>query len=264
MIKFFRNIRQNLLNEGKTSKYLKYAIGEIVLVVIGILIALSINNWNDQRKAKIDTEAIRQSNLQEVYHDLQKDVLTLDTIIQQLQVQKEASAYVIKILESDKKDISDSLKFFQNMYLSMGSVAVNRTKNTWDNLNTSGQLLTLKEDTMIKKLFDYYTYYDSRIKNFNELPQEVRLKFRKSGTDCYNLENADRLLEGRRHGLIHPNSSFFSCFLNSAEMHNDLIAVYISSGLNVDWFTELKALAQSNIGYMEQNLRQEINLDKTP
>jgi hypothetical protein len=53
MIKFFRNIRQNLLNEsppagpaGKTSKYLKYAIGEIVLVVVGILIALSINNWN--------------------------------------------------------------------------------------------------------------------------------------------------------------------------------------------------------------------------
>src|SRR5210317_2071092 len=52
MIKFFRNIRQNLLSEGKTGKYLKYAIGEIVLVVIGILIALQINNWNEARKAK--------------------------------------------------------------------------------------------------------------------------------------------------------------------------------------------------------------------
>ena len=50
MIKFFRRIRQNLLSEGKTGKYLKYAIGEIVLVVIGILIALSINNWNKIRK----------------------------------------------------------------------------------------------------------------------------------------------------------------------------------------------------------------------
>ena len=49
MIKFFRKIRQNLLSEGKTGKYLKYAIGEIVLVVIGILIALSINNWNQDR-----------------------------------------------------------------------------------------------------------------------------------------------------------------------------------------------------------------------
>ena len=50
MIKFFRNIRQNLLSEGKTGKYLKYAIGEIVLVVIGILIALQVNNWNEFRK----------------------------------------------------------------------------------------------------------------------------------------------------------------------------------------------------------------------
>jgi hypothetical protein len=50
MIKFFRKIRQNLLLEGKTGKYLKYAIGEIVLVVIGILIALQINNWHDHRK----------------------------------------------------------------------------------------------------------------------------------------------------------------------------------------------------------------------
>jgi competence protein ComGC len=50
MIKFFRKIRQNLLSEGKTGKYFKYAIGEIVLVVIGILIALQINNWNEQNK----------------------------------------------------------------------------------------------------------------------------------------------------------------------------------------------------------------------
>src|SRR5210317_368794 len=53
MIKFFRHIRQNLIMENKTGKYLKYAIGEIVLVVIGILIALQINNWNEQRKERI-------------------------------------------------------------------------------------------------------------------------------------------------------------------------------------------------------------------
>ena len=58
MLKFFRKIRQDLLSTGKTGKpslpagrYLKYAIGEIVLVVIGILIALQINNWNEEKKA---------------------------------------------------------------------------------------------------------------------------------------------------------------------------------------------------------------------
>ena len=49
MIKFFRKIRQKMLTENKFSKYLIYAIGEIVLVVIGILIALQINNWNNNR-----------------------------------------------------------------------------------------------------------------------------------------------------------------------------------------------------------------------
>ena len=51
MIKFFRRIRYDLMEKNKTGKYLKYAIGEIVLVVIGILIALQINNWNENRKA---------------------------------------------------------------------------------------------------------------------------------------------------------------------------------------------------------------------
>ena len=53
MIKFFRKIRQNLLMENKTGKYFKYAIGEIVLVVIGILIALQINNWNENQKKTV-------------------------------------------------------------------------------------------------------------------------------------------------------------------------------------------------------------------
>ena len=62
MIKFFRKIRQNLLSEGKTGKYFKYAIGEVILVVIGILIALQINNWNESRK-ELDSELQLYSNL---------------------------------------------------------------------------------------------------------------------------------------------------------------------------------------------------------
>ncbi len=50
MIKFFRKIRQQLLTENRFTKYSLYAIGEVFLVVIGILIALQINNWNESRK----------------------------------------------------------------------------------------------------------------------------------------------------------------------------------------------------------------------
>ena len=64
MIKIFRKIRQNLLMENKTAKYFKYAIGEIILVVIGIVIALQINNSNELRKEK-DQEAIILSDIKE-------------------------------------------------------------------------------------------------------------------------------------------------------------------------------------------------------
>lgn len=71
MIKFFRQLRQKLLMENNNSKYLKYAIGEIVLVVIGILIALQINNWNEKRKNENKILSI----LKEVQNDLQEDIL---------------------------------------------------------------------------------------------------------------------------------------------------------------------------------------------
>tara|TARA_R100000935_G_scaffold8302_7_gene17523 strand:+ start:154549 stop:155328 length:780 start_codon:yes stop_codon:yes gene_type:complete len=64
MIKFFRKIRQRLLIENRFSKYLLYAIGEIILVVIGILIALQINNLNEGRKEK-NTETATLSILLE-------------------------------------------------------------------------------------------------------------------------------------------------------------------------------------------------------
>jgi hypothetical protein len=58
MIKFFRHIRYDLMEKNKTGKYFKYAIGEIILVVVGILIALQINNWNEQRKENVKEQAI--------------------------------------------------------------------------------------------------------------------------------------------------------------------------------------------------------------
>ncbi len=71
MIKLFRKIRQNLLSEGKTKKYLLYAIGEIILVVIGILIALSINTWNEERKER----AIVINVLKNIRYDLIADTI---------------------------------------------------------------------------------------------------------------------------------------------------------------------------------------------
>jgi len=77
MIKFFRKIRQKLLSENKFSKYLIYAIGEIVLVVIGILIALQINNWNEDKKGKVELNQYLSS----LKENIQSDITVLDSLV---------------------------------------------------------------------------------------------------------------------------------------------------------------------------------------
>ena len=74
MTHLFRRIRQQLLGEGKTGKYLKYAIGEIVLVVIGILIALSINNWNEWKKERL----LEVNTLKEIKNSIINDSIELN------------------------------------------------------------------------------------------------------------------------------------------------------------------------------------------
>lgn len=77
MIKFFRKIRLDFMEKNKFSKYLLYAIGEIVLVVIGILIALSINNWNELKKAQTKEHFA----LKEIISDLEQNISSLNGIV---------------------------------------------------------------------------------------------------------------------------------------------------------------------------------------
>ena len=98
MIKFFRKIRQQLLSQNKLSKYLFYAIGEILLVVIGILIALQINNWNQNR--------LTQKKSSEFHMRLAEE---LATIADRLESDQKA----IQLEEYNGKSV-DILEDFQN------------------------------------------------------------------------------------------------------------------------------------------------------
>ncbi len=77
MIKFFSAIRKELIAKNKIGKYLKYAIGEIILVVIGILIALSINTWNENRKQAY----AEQEFIEGIKSDLRQDKVYINSII---------------------------------------------------------------------------------------------------------------------------------------------------------------------------------------
>ena len=109
MIKFFRKIRQNLLMENKTGKYMKYAFGEIVLVVIGILIALSINNWNSNRIQK-QKEQLLLGGLNE---EFKANKIQLDSVITKHKHALKSVDYLISKLpiKNIKTENLDSLSY---------------------------------------------------------------------------------------------------------------------------------------------------------
>jgi len=100
MIKFFRHIRQNLIMENNTGKYLKYAIGEIVLVVIGILIALQINNWNQNQQNRKQEQQLLHQLLIEYNSNLKQ-------INNKIFLRKEGISSAIKLLASRNLDDQD-------------------------------------------------------------------------------------------------------------------------------------------------------------
>jgi len=149
MIKFFRKIRQNLLMENKTGKYLKYAIGEMILVVLGILIALQINNWNEARKSK-STEVYV---LTEILSNLSEDAVILKDIIAQRQKAKLSVAAMLKYLPSAdinkdrlEKDVVNFLTFERYFPII----------NAYEVLKAKG--LQLSNNVLTTKISRYYDY----------------------------------------------------------------------------------------------------------
>ncbi|MGD1947914.1 MAG: DUF6090 family protein [Croceivirga sp.] len=95
MSKFFRRIRQELLSENKFSKYLLYSIGEVVLVVIGILVALQIDNWNERQKE----EKKEQAFLKDINLDFKSNKEQLDSIVEFNKISLHAGRRLEEILK---------------------------------------------------------------------------------------------------------------------------------------------------------------------
>lgn len=175
MIKIFRRIRQNLLNEGKTSKYFKYAIGEIVLVVIGILIALSINNWNENRKHDIAEKEF----IKGIHNDLKQDkeyiTLVLNKIKPKIEAFNQLNDKSSKDFIDDKKQIDSLLRNYlfvgqRTFYPISGTYqsAISGNKiSAYKNKEISGSIIKLYNSTY-SRLLDNSENLDVRWNGVNE------------------------------------------------------------------------------------------------
>ncbi len=157
MIKFFRKIRQKLLSQNRITQYLAYAFGEIFLVVIGILIALQINNWNELRK---------QNELKTIYisrliSDLRQDTLKIHLLKKQLEESQEVIKTTIHFLNSEAstEETFQSLKSYFEKGWNVRSFLAN--DNTYLDLVQTGNLSIIRNSEKVEDIIEYYTYVKS-------------------------------------------------------------------------------------------------------
>jgi len=179
MIKFFRKIRCELMEQNKTGKYLKYAIGEIILVVIGILIALSINNWNTSR---INND-LERFYIQGIIHDIEADVVKLNVNIS-LDSQKVASGnYLLNHFKNPtlKKD-SIILFHFANL---LPASYYQQNNIVFEDIKFSGRLNIISNNSLRNNVQRYYSHGE-QITNVLEANSDFALEL--FGSHIYSDE----------------------------------------------------------------------------
>src|SRR6056297_1266377 len=167
MLKFFRKIRQNLLMENKTSKYFKYAIGEILLVVIGILLALQINNWNENRRNSNKETAI----LANIHKEFNQNKKQLDSVVKAHKAVLRNCAKIISLFPITSKPepaVLDSLS--HQLFWSYGGITFNPSQTSIKALSSTSSFDIIKNTT----LRDHLISWNDLIKDYQE--EELRAR----------------------------------------------------------------------------------------
>lgn len=194
MIKFFRRIRLYLLSENKFRKYLVYAIGEIVLVVIGILIALEVNNWNERR----NIEKTEIQYLKRLRSDLANDTAYYH---RRIKYSDKVMQDHIRAVAATYTDISNPLEFYNSFnYIELSAEALSIRDNTYQEMLNAGHINLIRNEKIKTELLEFYRQVDLVAKHFNEVNAtsiEFMIKF-------FNTSNAWKHIWGYRSTDFNP------------------------------------------------------------
>lgn len=162
MIKFFRNIRKKLLSQNRFSKYLVYAVGEIVLVMVGILLALQVNNWNEERKIKRKEVAI----LKEIKNSIEGDFDLFERVFKTRLDRKKDGIDSLMSYVFNKKHINDSsfLRFYENMKI---DISIRFNNGAYEALKSTG-LDVISNDSLRTAINKAFTVSLPAFKAFTE------------------------------------------------------------------------------------------------
>lgn len=171
MIKLFKNIRRKLLTKNRFNKYLLYAIGEIVLVVIGILIALQINNWNEHR-TKVKKEVIFLANINK---EFRKNKKQLDSVVKGHKLVFDNCTKIIKyfpIKKKPTKQVLDSLAPL--LFYSFGGTTFNPSQSSINALASSSSFDIISDE----KLRDLLISWNDLVIDYQEEEIDARTYIR--------------------------------------------------------------------------------------
>jgi len=194
MFKFFRNIRQSLLMKDKISKYYKYAFGEIILVVIGILIALSINNWNEARKNRIEQLIL----INNIIEDLRLDSIHINKSLIEVGNQKKLVDDLISKSLDKKKQLN---------YEFIGLLRFSSDFRPISQRNHSVSVSNLDDEFIRELLQGYFIEEDKVLDIFLEYVDIIHNKIRPylSETGMHNLESLYKYKDNESlHVPLHP------------------------------------------------------------
>ena len=151
------------MEQNKTGKYLKYAIGEIVLVVIGILIALSINNWNEQRKQR----QVEISYLENLKEELEINLAFLSSEKSKLQDFLQNQSRLLALhLDGVRFEDGEMLVAIEK---SGWTARVDIERDVWDDIYSTGNALLFQNKELQKQISNFYTRTEAFLRLIEDL-----------------------------------------------------------------------------------------------
>jgi hypothetical protein len=155
MLPFFRKIRYRLAKDNQFFKYSRYAIGEIVLVVVGILIALQINNWNEERKIRKELSG----NLIKLRNELKFNLNSLENMNSFLLLGDNSAILVSRFLNSELTKI-DTVELANSLSLAATFAIFRPTEAAYQSLVTSGNMELIENDSLLSIIGEIYNKDD--------------------------------------------------------------------------------------------------------
>ena len=232
MLRIFRTLRQRLLSENRLSKYLLYAVGEILLVVVGILIALQVNNWNQTRLDKKAETAYLERLMKELEQDLESISATLDLY----EGRKKRAEFLMASKTNSSIVEAEPTYFIQSIEYAGYTNTPAVSDHTYEEIKSSGRLAIITNESLRSLLSGYYTRVKNR-EQYTFITQDIQLRY---------LEH--------RAGILTDSQQIAMGSLGNDNQYDAVaaLAVYYRMMAKKEFLDQLPLVIQSKVRTMEE------------